>query len=87
MKKTLATLAAIGFLLQPGTTLAETDWSQVDATIGKKATVAGAVHKYGLPRSDLRVTLDGVEIKPGLALGGWVAFEPMGHATIWATSC
>ena len=35
------------------------------------------MHRYGLPRSDLHVTLDGVAIKPALALGGWVAFAPM----------
>jgi hypothetical protein len=62
--------------------LAETDWSQVDAAIGKKAAVAGSVHKYGLPRSDLHVTLDGVTIKPGLALGGWIAFEPSGDGAM-----
>jgi hypothetical protein len=33
------------------------------------------VHRYGIPRTDLKVTLDGVEIKPALALGGWVALE------------
>ena len=44
---------------------------------GKTATVSGDVHRYGLPRSDLHVTLDGVQIKPALALGGWVAFAPM----------
>jgi len=32
----------------------------------------------GLPRTDLKVTLDGVELKPGFALGGWLAFEKMG---------
>jgi hypothetical protein len=36
------------------------------------------VHRYGLPRSDLKVSLDGVDLKPGFALGGWIAFEPMG---------
>ena len=41
------------------------------------AAVSGEVHRYGLPRSDLHVTLDGVTIKPALALGGWVAFAPM----------
>jgi hypothetical protein len=76
MKKTLTAIALLG-LLSPSAALAETDWSQVDAAIGKKATVARSVHKYGLPRSDLHVTLDGVTIKPGLALGGWIAFEPV----------
>ena len=35
------------------------------------------MHRYGFPRTDLNVTLDGVTIKPALALGGWVAFKPM----------
>ena len=55
----------------------EVDWSKVDAALGRKpAAVGGDVHRYGFPRSDLQVTLDGVAIKPGLALGGWVAFKP-----------
>src|SRR6201981_30887 len=53
------------------------DWSKVDEAIGKKGSdQPGGVHKYGLPRSDLHVTVDGVAIKPALALGGWIAFEP-----------
>src|SRR5882757_8164081 len=56
---------------------AEIDWKKVDAALGKTAAVSGEVHRYGLPRSDLRVTLDGIAIKPALALGGWVAFAPM----------
>jgi len=56
---------------------ADIDWKKVDAALGKTATVSGEVHRYGLPRSDLHVTLDGVAIKPALALGGWVAFAPM----------
>ncbi len=56
---------------------AEIDWKKVDAAIGKSASVTGEVHRYGLPRSDLQVTLEGVAIKPALALGGWVAFAPM----------
>ncbi|MBR0799964.1 DUF1259 domain-containing protein [Bradyrhizobium jicamae] len=53
------------------------DWSKVDETLGRKPTVSGDVRRYGFPRSDLSVTLDGVAIKPSLALGGWVAFKPM----------
>lgn len=52
------------------------DWQEVDATLGRKPAVAGDVHRYGFPRTDLTVTLDGVTIKPAFALGGWVAFKP-----------
>jgi hypothetical protein len=55
----------------------DVNWAQVDDVLGRKAAVAGDVHRYGFPRTDLSVTLDGVAIKPALALGGWVAFKPM----------
>jgi hypothetical protein len=55
------------------------DWSKVDAALGRAGTVQpDAVHRYSFPRSDLKVTLDGVVLKPALALGSWIAFEPMG---------
>jgi Domain of Unknown Function (DUF1259) len=53
------------------------DWQKVDATLGRKPAVSGDVHRYGFPRTDLAVTLEGVTIKPAFALGGWVAFKPM----------
>jgi hypothetical protein len=54
----------------------DVDWQKIDETLGRKPAVAGDVHRYGFPRSDLTVTLDGVTIKPSLALGGWIAFKP-----------
>jgi hypothetical protein len=54
----------------------EIDWQKVDDAFGRKPTVSGDVHRYGFPRTDLTVTLDGVTIKPALALGGWVALKP-----------
>src|SRR6266576_2775626 len=54
----------------------EIDWKKVDEAIGRSAAVTGDVHRYGFPRSDLTVTLDGVTIRPALALGGWAAFKP-----------
>jgi hypothetical protein len=54
----------------------EIDWKKVDAELGRSAAVTGNVHRYGFPRTDLKVTLDGVAIKPALALGGWTAFKP-----------
>src|SRR5712675_664672 len=78
MKHPLAMLALAGTILTslPGAA-ADIDWKKVDTAIGKTATVSGEIHRYGLPRSDLKVTLEGVAIKPALALGGWVAFAPM----------
>jgi Domain of Unknown Function (DUF1259) len=52
------------------------DWQKVDAAIGRSGAVAGDVHRYGFPRTDLQVTVDGVTIRPSLALGGWAAFKP-----------
>jgi hypothetical protein len=52
------------------------DWQKVDDAFGRKPVVSEDVHRYGFPRADLTVTLDGVTIKPALALGGWVAFKP-----------
>jgi hypothetical protein len=54
----------------------EVDWQKVDAAMGRSGAVTGDVHRYGFPRSDLQVTVDGVTIRPSLALGGWAAFKP-----------
>jgi len=74
-------ISGLGFALALATAAqahaAEIDWTKVDAALGKTASVQGEVHRYGFPRSDLQVTLDGVAIKPALALGGWLGFEPM----------
>jgi hypothetical protein len=81
MRKTMRLLRGIlfvGAVLASATAGAQDiDWQKVDATLGRKANVTADVHRYGFPRSDLTVTLDGVSIKPALALGSWVAFKPM----------
>ena len=52
-----------------GTAYTQTiDWEKVDAALGRKAAVTGDVHRYGFPRSDLTVTVDGVTVKPAFAL-------------------
>jgi Domain of Unknown Function (DUF1259) len=68
-----------GMALTVGASAADIDWSKVDQALGKPGTnQPGGVHKYGLPRSDLKITVDGVAIKPTLALGSWIGFMPMG---------
>src|SRR5262245_9483328 len=44
-------------LLSGQSLAADTDWSKVDAALGKTASVQGEVHRYGIPRSDLQVTV------------------------------
>jgi Domain of Unknown Function (DUF1259) len=66
---TLAALASSAFAQ-------EVDWKKVDEAFGRGGAVAGDVHRYGFPRTDLQVTLDGVAIKPAFALGGWIALKP-----------
>ena len=58
-------------------------WTIVDQVLGRPGTTQpDGVRRYGFPRSDLHVVLDGVNIKPALALGGWLAFQPMGNAAV-----
>ena len=35
----------------------------------------GGVRRFSFPRSDLQVTVDGVQLRPALALGSWIAFR------------
>jgi hypothetical protein len=77
-----AAATALAFLSLPAAA-AETDWPKVTAALGKSGSeMPGGVYRVGLPRTDLHVTLDGVEIKPTLALGSWLAFRPEGNAAM-----
>ena len=52
-------------------------WSKVDQALGRQGKdFPDGVHKFGFPRSDLKVTLDGTPIRAPLAFGSWVAFMP-----------
>src|SRR3954467_7194085 len=59
---------------------ADPDWKAVGAALGKDGVLQpGGVYRVGLPRSDLKVVLNGVELKPAFALGSWLAFKRMGR--------
>jgi uncharacterized protein DUF1259 len=69
--------------LPAGANAADGDWARVGEALGKPGTeLPGGIYKVALPRTDLKVTLDGVDIKPGLALGGWLAFEKAGRESV-----
>lgn len=58
---------------------AQGDWDAVAKAIGRSGTeMPGGVYRVGIGRSDLQVTLDGVEIKAALALGSYLAFKKAG---------
>jgi hypothetical protein len=62
---------------------ADVDWSQVGKALGKDGSAQlGGVYKVSLPRTDLHVTLDGVTLKPGFALGSWLGFQRVGSETM-----
>jgi len=81
MKGVFRILAACGAVLSTvaAADAQSIDWAKIDGIFGRAGAVGGAVHRWGFPRSDLQVTLDGVTIRPTLALGGWIAFQPMGN--------
>ena len=89
-KKKLATATTVLFVLitalqvfaqagndKPG------EWQAIEQAIGRSGQVqADGASKFGFPRSDLKVTVEGIELKPALALGGWVAFSKPGAGSM-----
>ena len=62
---------------------AEPDWRAVDQAIGVEGVPQpDGAHRYNFPRRDLNVVLDGVKLKPALALGSWLAFLPAGDGVM-----
>ena len=60
-----------------------TDWKAVEQALGKAGSMQpGDVYKVSLPRSDLKVIVGGLELKPALALGSWIAFKKTGDMTV-----
>lgn len=59
------------------------DWTRVDSAFGRTgADQPVGVRRYGMPRSDLRVTAAGVAILPSFALGSWTAFKAHGTGAV-----
>ena len=62
------------------------NWTAVEQAMGRTGAMQpGDVYKFGLPRSDLSVTVDRIQLKPALALGSWVAFKSTAARTACAS--
>src|SRR5262245_26954695 len=81
MKRKLILGAAL-LLSAVGSAEAQTgggSWEAVDKVFGAAGKdLPGDVRRYGWPRADLQVTVGGVPVEPGLALGAWGAFKRTG---------
>src|SRR5512140_652879 len=64
-------------LLLCGSAIAQTnDWSAVEKALGRSGkAMPGGVMKFGMPRSDLDVRLNGIKLEGPFALGSWIAFQ------------
>ena len=67
---------------QPPNAPAGLDVAAIDRAIGKPGQVIGDVYKISLPRTDLKVTVAGVLVKAGFALGSWAAFKSAGSDAV-----
>jgi Domain of Unknown Function (DUF1259) len=82
-------LIAVGFTALVGVSggdvlAADPDWKAVEQALGKPGQLQpGDVFRIGMPRTDLSVTVKGVPVKPGFALGSYAAFKQVGdHAMV-----
>jgi len=81
MKRLNSILASIGLAvgLSNAAFAADDDWAPVAQALGRSgAQLPGGIYRVGLGRSDLKVTVDEVTIRPTLALGSYLAFQKMG---------
>ena len=59
------------------------DWKAVEQALGKSGQIQpGDVFRIGMPRTDLAVTVQGIPVKAGFALGSYAAFKQVGDQTM-----
>ena len=59
------------------------NWKLVEKAMGKTGVMkTDEVFYISLPRSDLKVTVKGIPIRTGLALGGWMASKQTDSKTM-----
>jgi hypothetical protein len=76
----LVQLFVLSCVVVAQTAPAANDWKAIELALGRSGQLQGdGAYKFGLPRGDLKVTVDGVQVKPTLALGSWVAFSSPGQ--------
>src|SRR6266496_1587413 len=67
---------------KPDAKASKLDTTAIEKAIGKAGELKDEVYKISMPRMDLSVTIKGVKVKPGLALGSWIAFKEDGGKAV-----
>ena len=75
----LVTVAVASIAVATSLAAQAPSWQAVESALGRKGAPQPAqVMRFSFPRRDLRVTIEGVQIRPALALGSWAAFKRVG---------
>src|SRR5436190_24393111 len=84
MRLIVASLALVSFIPQTPPANGGLDTAAINRALGRTGTMQpdGIVYKVPAPRSDLKVTVNGIPIKTGLALGSWMAFRRSGPSAV-----
>src|SRR5262252_7000085 len=76
----VSTAAAVG---APAQQTSDVDWNAVQTALGRPGTMmAGDVFRINMPRTDLKVTVNGVPVQAGFALGSYAAFKQFDDGTM-----
>jgi hypothetical protein len=81
---TIVFLGLMGIVVAPAAArAADPDWKAVEQALGKSGQLQpGDVFRVGMPRTDLAVTVKGVPVKAGFALGSYAAFKQTGDRAL-----
>jgi len=83
LQNLLQALLLIFVVTLPAIAQAQGDWKEVEAALGRSGKVQpDGTFKFSMPRKDLKVSVNGVAVKPGLALGSWAAFKSAGRGSV-----
>jgi len=70
--------AVLSFVPLTARAQSDSEWKAVEQALGKSGQLQpGDVFRIGMPRTDLKVTVNGVPVQAGFALGSYAAFKQL----------
>ncbi len=75
-------IAALALTAAPLAAQTSLNTSAIDQALGRSGQMQGGVYRVSFPRTDLTVSVGGVKLRTGFALGSWGAFHMVGSEAI-----